>query len=91
MSVASSIRDGNQNWLGQYGATRTISASSCRILVRQNGIRLNGGKQNPDRPFQLNEKASVFQAPGWGKRLTKAGNCAFQELAKRSSSVFQID
>ena len=50
-----------------------------------------GGKQNPDRPFQLNEKASVFQAPGWGKRLTKAGNCAFQELAKRSSSVFQID
>jgi hypothetical protein len=90
-SMDNSIMSGNQDWLGQYGVTITTSAWSLISFERHLGINLNGGKQYAWSPLQQREKASMFDAPGWGDQLTKIGSWAFHPLAKRSTSRNHID
>lgn len=90
MSEASSRAVGNHDWLGQYGHTKISVALSCLIFVRQSFMRENAGKAYPLRPSQLNERASVSVAPGWGFQLENAFSWAFQWDANKSIAPYHL-
>ena len=60
-----------QGLVGQSGAIRMMSASSCTIFWSTRTIRQKGGKAYPNKFVQLMVKASIVDAKGSGLKAQK--------------------